>query len=142
MESPSSASDSEIQQLKARVKELETALRQSHKSTSSDSHPLLAQEPIFPIEDSSSSDPDDGLTKSFGTLTIEEDSGRTQWYGYVHFNMPQRRSSTSMQSNCCVRTLSEYGRTESPASSPTCRQFTRSRVNRTWKNVFAIHDGV
>lgn len=75
------ASNSETQQLKARVKELEAALRQSHKDTSSDPHPLLFQEPIFPVEDSSSPEPDDELTKSFGTLTIEEDSGRTQWYG-------------------------------------------------------------
>lgn len=74
-------SNSETQQLKTRIRELEAALRQSHKSTSSNPHPLLAQEPVFPIEDSSSPGSDDELTKSFGTLTIEEDSGRTQWYG-------------------------------------------------------------
>ena len=81
MEPPPSASNAGTQQFKARIKELEAALRQSHKSTSSDPHPLLAQEPIFPTEDSSSPDPDDELAQSFGTLTIEEDSGRTQWYG-------------------------------------------------------------
>lgn len=81
MESPPLASNPGTQQLKARIKELETALRQSHKSTSSDPHPLLAQEPIFPIEDFSTLDADDELAESFGTLTIEEDSGRTQWYG-------------------------------------------------------------
>jgi hypothetical protein len=78
---PPSVYSSETRQLKARIKELETALHQSHKFISSDPHPLLAQEPILLIEDSSSPDPDNELSKSFGTLTIEEDSGRTQWYG-------------------------------------------------------------
>lgn len=85
MDSPGSPNEQSVhlEECKRRIQELEQALSVAHAANSTRPHPLLEPLPLaFSTEATSTVDSaDDTLADSFGTLTIEERSGRTHWFG-------------------------------------------------------------